>query len=494
VLYGLPKIHKKDVPLRPIISAVQTYNYKLAKYLDEILKPLVNKEYMLKDSFDFVNKVAHLNPEKDKFLVSFDVESLFTNIPTVETIDIIIKLAYPRNTKWFHDLTKDELRRLLLICTTKSHFQFDKVYYEQVDGVAMGSPLGPLFANVFMSDFENKLMKQLKNLGVKTWLRYVDDIFATLENKEDAEKILEFLNNQHGNIKFTIEHETDGKQPFLDTEVERHIGKYTTTVYHKPTFTGVYLNWTSLTARRYKIGLIKCLTKRILLICSDENARESHLKKLKQLLLRNQYPSEVIEREINICLEKYSSNNNKKMDVDPNQVKSKKRFIVLPYVSKKCEDFARNLKKVINNSFPSIEMEVAFQAPKYIANYFPYKDKIERPEEHANVVYHIKCLACDADYIGKTKRILIHRIKEHNKIESSACAAHMVTNPGHHMDFENINIIDQASNDMKLKIKELLHIIQKKPKLNKQLSSQSSYEIQTLLIQAYPQFQPSQNK
>ena len=109
-------------------------------------------------------------------------------------------------------------------------------------------------------------------------------------------------------------------------------------------------------------------------------------------------------------------------------------------------------------------------------------------------VYHIKCLACDADYIGKTKRILIHRIKEHKKIESSACAAHMVTNPGHHMDFENINIIDQASNDMKLKIKELLHIIQKKPKLNKQLSSQSSYEIQTLLIQAYPQFQPSQNK
>jgi len=88
-----------------------------------------------------------------------------------------------------------------------------------------------------------------------------------------------------------------------------NIGKYTTTVYHKPTFTGVYLNWTSLTARRYKIGLIKCLTKRILLICSDENARESHLKKLKQLLLRNQYPSEVIEREINICLEKYSSNN-----------------------------------------------------------------------------------------------------------------------------------------------------------------------------------------
>jgi len=84
------------------------------------------------------------------------------------------------------------------------------------------------------------------------------------------------------------------------------------------------------------------------------------------------------------------------------QLKSKKIFIALPYVSKKCEDFARNLRK--------------------------------------------------------TKRILIHRIKEHKKIESSACAAHMVMNPVE-MDFEDINIIDQTSNDMKLKIKELLHIL-----------------------------------
>ena len=59
----------------------------------------------------------------------------------------------------------------------------------------------------------------------------------------------------------------------------------------------------------------------------------------------------------------------------------------------------------------------------------------------------------------------------------------------HQMDYDNVQIIDQASNDMKLKIKELLHIIQRKPSLNRQLNSQSSYEIQTLLIQAYPQFQ-----
>jgi len=62
---------------------------------------------------------------------------------------------------------------------------------------------------------------------------------------------------------------------------------------------------------------------------------------------------------------------------------------------------------------------------------------------------------CDADYIGKTKRILVHRLKEHDKGETSACKRHLHEHPGHHMDFQNVQIIDQASNDMKLKIKEL---------------------------------------
>jgi hypothetical protein len=84
VMYGLPKIHKDGAPLRPIISAIKTYNYKLAKKLDELLKPNVEgSEYMIRDSFEFVNQAGQLEPNYDKFMVSFDVESLFTSIPTV---------------------------------------------------------------------------------------------------------------------------------------------------------------------------------------------------------------------------------------------------------------------------------------------------------------------------------------------------------------------------------------------------------------------------
>jgi len=126
VLYGLPKIHKDNCPIRPIISAVGTYNYKLAKFLNEILSPLAtNNSFILKDTFDFVNRVSDLNPKVDRYMLSFDVESLFTNIPTLETIDIIVKLVYTKNKKYFHGLTKQELSKLLIVCTQQSHFQFN---------------------------------------------------------------------------------------------------------------------------------------------------------------------------------------------------------------------------------------------------------------------------------------------------------------------------------------------------------------------------------
>ena len=89
-MYGLPKIHKDGASIRPIISAVNTYNYELAKYLNEILKPLVNNEFTINDTYEFVNKANTLNVHVNKYMVSFDVESLFTNVPTLETIDLIL--------------------------------------------------------------------------------------------------------------------------------------------------------------------------------------------------------------------------------------------------------------------------------------------------------------------------------------------------------------------------------------------------------------------
>ena len=79
-----------------------------------------------------------------------------------------------------------------------------------------------------------------------------------------------------------------------------------------------------------------------------------------------------------------------------------------------------------------------------------------------------------------------HRENEHKLGSSSACRQHQQANPTHTMDYDNIEVIDQSENDMKLRIKELL--LKEKPTLNKQLKAQSDFDIKTFLIQAYPQF------
>ena len=135
--------------MRPIVSATGTYNYALAKWLDEKLKPLSVNRYTISDTFSFAEEIQNLVIDGDEILVSFDVTSLFTNVPLQETIEIIAEKAFVDN--WFNvthnlNITKPDLVQLLEVATMNQLFQFDGKLYEQIDGVAMGSPLGPLMA------------------------------------------------------------------------------------------------------------------------------------------------------------------------------------------------------------------------------------------------------------------------------------------------------------------------------------------------------------
>jgi hypothetical protein len=345
-----------------------------------------------------------------------------------------------------------------------------------------------------MTHFERTHADKLKELDVTTWLRYVDDVFATLRDSERADEILQFLNQQHPNIRFTIEHELNGRLAFLDTSVYRGLTTFHTTLYRKKTFTGVYLNWTSLTSKRYKISLIYCLLDRIWKICSEVEARETEIKNLRQILAQNDYPEHVVEREINKFIEKRSqqqstTNENRGQQEQPSDA-SQTRFIVLPFVSQKAEGFAKRLKGLVNKYYPNINFNVAFKTPDEIGKHFPYKDKVGTTKSRSLVVYRIKCghEGCDASYIGKTERILHHRIKEHMANSSSACHQHEKTHPGHRLCYDDVEILDSADSNFKLECKELLHIVQNKPSLNRQLGSQSNYNIKTLIIAAYPQY------
>ena len=292
------------------------------------------------------------------------------------------------------------------------------------------------------------------------------------------------MNKQHANLKFTTESETKNQLPFLDTCVIRSTYKYNTKIYRKKTFTGVYLNWRSLTANRYKIGLIRCLANRIWKICSHNKDRLDELEKLKIILYRNDYPQEVVETTIN----KFIADMNKPRAEGPQEEDKRpdKRFFKLPYVGKKCEDFAFRLKKIVEDTFIEVEFNVAFQSPHTIGKMFPFKDNIKNKLERSNVVYRVVC-SCGHDYIGKCTQILSRRIGQHRDTDKdSACNKHVAVNKSHRIDYDNVEILDTADSDKKLQYKELLHILKREPELNKQIGKQSKHDCKTLIIKAHP--------
>ena len=139
---------------------------------------------MVKDSFAAANKIREISKELFDHgyrFVSFDVESLFTSVPLSETINIILDRIY--NKKLLKtNIKKRAMKKLLKDCCTKNAFSFNNTIYEQIDGVSMRSCLGPVLANIIMTELETVIVDKLfaANL-LKFYICYVDDTSALIK-------------------------------------------------------------------------------------------------------------------------------------------------------------------------------------------------------------------------------------------------------------------------------------------------------------------------
>ena len=230
--------------LRPILSSIGTLNYNLARFLCDLCSPLVPNDYFCQDTVTFVCQIKNANISK-KCLVSYDVTSLFISILIQEIIDIATNLIFNHNPNL--NITKKEHKKLFLFVTSDTHFMFNGKFYNQIDGVAMGSPLAPVLAKIFMGFNESKWLNEYNVNKPKSYLRYVDDILAASHKEQDSLNFLNYLNKRHPNIKFTIEKQINHSIDFLDVFIPGiNNQNLTLQTYNKPTYTGVLLNFKSL--------------------------------------------------------------------------------------------------------------------------------------------------------------------------------------------------------------------------------------------------------
>ena len=309
--HGLPKIHKDFdnlPPFRPIIDTTGTAYQPLAKYLARLLNPLTMNSYTLKDSFDAASRIQNI-PEhlfRDGYrFVSFDVKSLFTNVPLKKTINIILDRIYNKNLI-NTSLKKRTLKKLILDCCTKTPFSINGQLFKQTDGVAMGSPLGPTLANIIMTVFEDEFVRKLIDSNViKFYARYVDDTLVVAK-PSDFTLILETFNTFHPQIQFTLEEFPDNNVYFLDLKINTS----DITIYRKPTHTGQYTHLSSFTPWSRKTAWIRALVNRAYKICSNHQLLQSELKTIKQFMSWNGFSRNLTNKLIHVFTSRAEMNNN----------------------------------------------------------------------------------------------------------------------------------------------------------------------------------------
>ena len=218
-MHGLPKTHKKDVPLRPILAMTGSAQHELAKWLNCLLQPVLQdlSANCVSDSFTFVEEVRNFTfSPTSVFLCSFDISSLFTNVPLAETIQICADALY-NNDLPQPSFPRDIFVESMQLATSSVEFSFNNNMYRQIHGVAMGSPLGPALANIFVGQQElfNVVNRPL------AYFRYVDYTFAVFNNEDHCSAFLSHLNSLHSSLRFTHEKESHHSLPFLDVLVER---------------------------------------------------------------------------------------------------------------------------------------------------------------------------------------------------------------------------------------------------------------------------------
>ena len=188
-------------------------------------------------------------------------------------------------------ITKKEVKILFLFATLQTHFIFDSKFYHQIDGVAMGSPLAPVLANIFIDFYESKWLNEYNLNKPKFYLRYVDDILAALDKEQDSLHFLNFFNKRHPNIKCLIEKQINHSIAFLDVFISGISNQnLTLQTYHKSTYTGLLLNFKSFISFSYKISLIKSLIDRSFKICNNWNSFHNDIENIKSSLIKNAYP------------------------------------------------------------------------------------------------------------------------------------------------------------------------------------------------------------
>ena len=297
-IYFLPKIHKPNNPGRPIVSACSCPTELISSYLDKIMAPIVRSLLsFVKDSQHALQIFRNFNfLGEDKLIFTMDITSLYAVIPNGEGL-----LAL----KHFFDLctvkepSSETLLRLaeLPVVLTLNCFSFADHYYKQINCVAMGTKMGPSYANLFVGYIEHQFFNQYNGPKPELYCRYIDDcIGATSSTREDLNQFITAVNSFHPALKYTWEM-SDTSLAFLDIKVSIEGNGLCTSVHFKPADSHSYLLYSSSHPSHVKNSIPNSQFLRLCRLCSDNSNFSLKSEEMCDFFDKPGHPASVVQAD-----------------------------------------------------------------------------------------------------------------------------------------------------------------------------------------------------
>ena len=452
-IYFKPKIHKLNNPGRPIVSACSCPTELISSYLDKIMVPFVKSlpshikdtNHALKIFGDFTFS------GENKFIFTMDITSLCTVIPNNEGL-LALKFYFDQRSN--KKPSSETLLRLAELVLTLNCFSFSNNHYQLINGVTMGTKMGPSYANLFVGYIENQFFNQYNGPQPKLYRRYIDDcVGATSSTREELEQFIYSINSFHPALKYTWQI-SETSIAFLDINVSIHNNGLSTSVYYKPTDAHSYLLHSSSHPNHVKNSIPFSQFLRLRRLCSDELDFSNKSEEMLQFFKNLGYPDSVVKtaqeraqttnqqsapqasqkeenqripftltfHPLNLPVKNIILKNFKLLQ---NDNETNRIFTLPPLISfkrnKNISDF------LVKSTLKSDESPGTFNCTRKRCKTCPFihnTDKVTGPKRSieitdrftcisANVIYCIKCTLCKKIYIGETGRRIGDRFREH---------------------------------------------------------------------------------
>ena len=297
-MYFLPKIHKCPLKVRPIVSCTNSPTSKASAFLDKLLQPhMKSTTSNLKNSTQLVNILADKRLSTNSYLVTLDIESLYTNISHDQAIVTFLRIFKNHPQVVF-------LLDLLKFVLKNNIFEFDNLIFTQICGLAMGTKLALGLATIYIGHLEENFLMGRK-LRPELWLRYIDDIFMVWAHPlNELHAFLSEINNIDKKITFTAEISQQDCN-FLDLTIYKSpsfekTDLLSTSIYYQPTNTFSFPLNTSYIPMHIHKGIAIGEMTRVIRNTTSPTIRKKYRRKLVKHFMRRGYDKRILKRVWNI--------------------------------------------------------------------------------------------------------------------------------------------------------------------------------------------------